>query len=122
LLLDQEPQRPGEDEVQTALRLLRRVLARYPGSQQILEKFEKEIFAYRDPEPRFSQAGLFNPCLGNTFTARLMKSSIEGGFCAYDNLQLDPILTSFRKAPEYPAVLAQAKQCQNRFLAERDHP
>src|SRR6266851_9432027 len=30
LLLDQEPQRPGEDEVQTALRLLRRVLARYP--------------------------------------------------------------------------------------------
>jgi hypothetical protein len=95
---------------------------RPPGSQQILEKFEKEIFAYRDPEPRFSQAGLFNPCLGNTFTARLMKSSIEGGFCAYDNLQLDPILTAFRKAPEYPAVLAQAKQCQNRFLAERDHP
>lgn len=30
LLLDQEPQRPGEDEVQTALRLLQRVLARYP--------------------------------------------------------------------------------------------
>jgi hypothetical protein len=30
LLLDQEPQRPGEDELQTALRLLRRVLARYP--------------------------------------------------------------------------------------------
>ena len=30
LLLDQEPQRPGEDEVQTALRLLRRVLTRYP--------------------------------------------------------------------------------------------
>jgi hypothetical protein len=30
LLLDQEPQRPGEDEVQTALRLLRRGLARYP--------------------------------------------------------------------------------------------
>jgi Transposase DDE domain len=30
LLLDQEPQRPGEDEVQTALRLLARVLTRYP--------------------------------------------------------------------------------------------
>jgi Transposase DDE domain len=30
LLLDQEPQRPGEDEVQTALRLLQRVLPRYP--------------------------------------------------------------------------------------------
>jgi len=30
LLLDQEPQRPGENEVQTALRLLERVLTRYP--------------------------------------------------------------------------------------------
>src|SRR4029077_11943360 len=30
LLLDQEPQRPGEDEVQTALRLLTRVIPAYP--------------------------------------------------------------------------------------------
>ena len=93
-----------------------------PGSQQILEQFEKEIFAYRDPEPKFTQAGNYNPCLGNKFTARLLKSSIEGGFCGYDSLQRDPILTAFRKAPEYPALLAQAQQCQNRFLAERDHP
>jgi tetratricopeptide (TPR) repeat protein len=91
-----------------------------PGSQQNLEQFQKEVFAYRDPEPRFSQAETFNHCLGNTFTARLMKSAIEGGFCGYDTLQLDPILTAFRKAPEYPPVLAQAKECQNRFLAERD--
>ena len=91
-----------------------------PGSQQILEQFEKEIFAYRDPEPKFTQAGNYNACLGNKFTARLMKSAIEGGFCGYDSLQLDPILTAFRKAPEYPAVLAQAKECQSRFLAERD--
>jgi eukaryotic-like serine/threonine-protein kinase len=91
-----------------------------PGSQQILEQFEKEIFAYRDPEPKFFQARMFNPCLGNKFTARLMKSAIEGGYCGYDGLQLDPILTAFRKAPEYPAVLAQAKECQSRFLAERD--
>ena len=92
------------------------------GSQQILEQFEKEIFDYRDPEPKFSQAAVFNSCLGNAFTARLMKSAIEGGFCAYDFLRLDPLLTSFRKAPEYPAVLTEAKECQDRFLAERDRP
>jgi eukaryotic-like serine/threonine-protein kinase len=95
---------------------------RPPGAQQILEQFQKDIFAYRDPEPRYGQAALFNPCLGNAFTARLIKSSIEGGFCAYDNLQLDPALIAFRKTPEYPALLAQAKQCQERFLAERDRP
>ena len=91
-------------------------------ARQILERFEKDIFAYRDPEPKYGQATLFNACMGNVFTARLIKAAIEGGFCAYDNLQLDPALTAFRKAPEYPALLAQAKQCQDRFLAERDRP
>jgi len=36
LLLDLEPQRPGEDEVATALRLLRRVLGAYPRAFQVV--------------------------------------------------------------------------------------
>jgi len=36
LLLDLEPQCPGEDEVTTALRLLKRVLLRYPRAFQII--------------------------------------------------------------------------------------
>ena len=36
LLLDVEPQRPGEDEVATALRLLRRVLRAYPRAFQVV--------------------------------------------------------------------------------------
>jgi tetratricopeptide (TPR) repeat protein len=95
---------------------------RPPGSEQLLQKAEKEIFAYRDPEPRYSQAISFNACLGNEFTGRLVKSAIAGGFCAYDYLQLDPVLTGFRQTSEYPPVLAQSKQCRDRFLAERDQP
>ena len=82
---------------------------------------EKDTSGFRDPEPRFSQAGTFNPCLGNDFTTRELKSAIEVGFCGYDYLQLDPALASFRKtSPQYPALLAEAKQCRDRFLAERD--
>jgi hypothetical protein len=65
---------------------------------------------------------MFNSCLGNDFTARLVKSAIGGGFCAYESLQVDAMLADFRKSPEYPAVLAQAKQCRDRFLAERGQP
>lgn len=36
LLLDHEPQRPGEDEVDTALRLLARVLAAYPRAFDVV--------------------------------------------------------------------------------------
>ena len=93
---------------------------RPPGSEQVLEQAEKEIFAYSDPEPRFSQGVVFNACLGHEFTARLVKSAIEAGYCSYDNLQLDPLLAEFRKSPEYSATLAEAKQCRDRFLAARD--
>jgi len=95
---------------------------RPPGSEQLLEEAAKMVSTFQDPEPRYSQAGLFNACLGHDFTARLVKSAIEGGFCAYDYLQIDPMMKEFRKSPEYPAVLAEAKQCQDRFLAERDRP
>jgi eukaryotic-like serine/threonine-protein kinase len=93
-----------------------------PGSEQLLQQVQKDAFVYRDPERRYVRSSLFNACLGNDFTARLVKSAIDGGFCAYDYLQLDTMMAGFRKSPEYPAVLAQAKQCRDRFLAERDRP
>jgi eukaryotic-like serine/threonine-protein kinase len=93
---------------------------RPPAAEQLFEQAQKDLLAYRDPEPKYSQAVTFNPCLGNDFTARLVKSAIEGGFCAYDYLQLDPAMAEFRKSPQYPALLAQAKQCRDRFLAERN--
>jgi len=93
-----------------------------PASQKLLDEFQKELSAYRDPEPRYTQAAMFNACLGNDFTARLVKSAIDSGFCAYDYLQLDPVMAGFRSSSEYPALLAQAKQCRDRFLAERDRP
>ena len=91
-------------------------------ADQLLSQAEKEVVTFRDPEPRYSFAVVYNHCMGNAFTARLLKSAIDGGFCAYENLQFDPLLTEFRKSPEYPPILAQAKQCQNRFLAQRDQP
>jgi serine/threonine protein kinase/tetratricopeptide (TPR) repeat protein len=91
-----------------------------PELKHLLEQVQKDILANRDPEPRYAQASVLNVCLGDDLTARLVKSAIDGGFCAYDYLQLDPMLAGFRKSPEYPAVLAQAKQCRDRFLAERN--
>lgn len=93
-----------------------------PDAKQILERTEKEIMIYKDPEPKFNQAGLFNRCMGNDFTARVTKAAIEDGYCSYDYLQMDPILAEFRKSPQYPPLLAQAKACRDRFLAERENP
>jgi TolB-like protein len=92
------------------------------GSAQLFEAVQKQLLAYHDPEPKFSQAALFNPCMGNDFTALLIKSALDGGYCGYDYLQLDPALAGFRRSGQFPALLAQARQCRDRFLAERDQP
>jgi tetratricopeptide (TPR) repeat protein len=95
---------------------------RPPGSDQLFDQLQRDLSVYRDPEPRYTQAGLLNPCLGNTFTARMVESAIDSGFCAYDYLELDPAMAAFRKSAEFPSLLAQAKQCRDHFLAERDRP
>jgi serine/threonine protein kinase len=92
------------------------------NADELLAAAEKDVLTFHDPEPRYATAVHFNVCRGNAFTARLMKSAIAGGFCAYENLQLEPLLAGFRKSPEYPEVLAQAKQCRDQFLANRDRP
>jgi len=93
---------------------------RPPEYQRLMEEMQKQIFAYHDPEPKYSNAATYNSCLGNAFTARLAQAAIEGGYCSYDYLQMDPLLAEFRKSPEYTAVLARAKQCKDRFLQERN--
>jgi serine/threonine protein kinase len=95
---------------------------RPPGSDQLFAQVEKDVVVFKDPEPRFATGVNYNACLGNAFSARLMKSAIASGFCGYENLQFDPLLAEFRKSAEFPAVLAQAKQCQNQFLAQRAQP
>jgi len=95
---------------------------RTPGADQLIDQALKDIASFKDPEPRFSQAVHYNACRGNAFTATLIKAAIADGYCGYETLQVDPLLAEFRKSAQYPAILAQAKQCTEKFVAERDHP
>jgi hypothetical protein len=89
---------------------------------QLEQQADKDVLGFKDPEPRFSYAVHYNACRGNAFSARIMKVAIASGFCGYEGLKFDPLLAQFRKSSEYPEVLAQAKQCQDQFLAQRDQP
>ena len=42
---------------------------------------------------------------------RALKATISGNYCAYEALQKDSALASLRNTPEYPQLLAAAKQC-----------
>jgi tetratricopeptide (TPR) repeat protein len=88
-------------------------------ADQIVQEAVKQTLSYHDPEPRYAQAGTLGPCISSELAARLVESAIESGYCSYDYLQMDPLMSAFRKSPEYPSVLAKAKQCRDRFLAQR---
>jgi len=51
---------------------------------------------------------------------RLLKSAVEHNYCAYNTLQSDPLLVKLRGTPEFSELPSAAKECQNRFLAQRD--
>ncbi len=89
-------------------------------------ELEKEIraatpgfLADPDAENRYWDAALVATCGKQDIAVRLLKSAIEGRYCAYTALQKDPLLASVRSSPEFGPVLSAAKACQDQFLSER---
>ena len=89
-------------------------------------ELEKEIraaapgfLADPDPENRYWDATLVAACGKPDIAARLLKSAIEGRYCAYTALQTDPLLASVRSTPDFGPLLSAAKACQDNFLSER---
>ena len=73
-----------------------------------------------DPENRYWSAALLAACAEPGPALKLLKTSIEGNYCAYIPMQTDPLMASLRGTPEFGQLLAAAKQCRDRFQAGRD--
>ena len=73
-----------------------------------------------DPENRYLAGAMMAFCGQKEAAVRLLKSSIQGRYCAYQALQKDHLLVSVRNMPEYDHLLSAAKKCQDDFLTERD--
>jgi eukaryotic-like serine/threonine-protein kinase len=64
-----------------------------------------------DPEVLYYEGSLLGYCGKNQAALLLLQSAIERNFCAYSNLQHDPLLEKLRADPGFSKVLASAKQC-----------
>jgi serine/threonine protein kinase/Tfp pilus assembly protein PilF len=91
-----------------------------------VEKLVKEeaagALANPDAENRYTAAPVFAFCGQNDIALRLLKSGVEGNYCAYTALQTDPLLAKLRGTPEFSEILSAAKKCQSDFLAQRSQP
>jgi len=84
------------------------------------KKSEAAALAGVDAEPRYFVGALLSYCGQKDAAVRLLRSAIEQNYCAYIALQSDPLLVKLRGTPEFRELLSAAKECQNRFLAQRD--
>jgi TolB-like protein/Tfp pilus assembly protein PilF len=84
------------------------------------QKVEAAALAGADPEPQFQFGTLLSYCGKREAAVRLLRNAFEHNYCAYSALQTDPLLVKLRGTPEFSELLSAAKQCQNRFFAQRD--
>ncbi len=88
--------------------------------ERAAQKAETAALAGVDSEPRYATGTLLAFCGQKDDAVRLLRNAIEHNYCAYQGLQSDPMLAKLRGTREFNELLAAAKQCQDRFLAQRD--
>lgn len=94
--------------------------AHSPQCDQAAQKIEATAFAGADIEPLYSVGALLSYCGQKDAAVRSLKKAVEKNYCAYTALQTDPLLVKLRGTPEFSELLSSGKQCQNRFLEQRD--
>src|SRR5258708_6372222 len=87
---------------------------------QAAQKIEAAALAAGDIEPLYSVGALLSYCGQKDAAVRLLNKAIAQNYCAYTALQTDPLLVKLRRTPEFSELLSSAKQCQDRFLAQRN--
>jgi eukaryotic-like serine/threonine-protein kinase len=75
-----------------------------------------------DPDPEVHYVVAFDVlfCGQKDLALKLLKSSVDGHFCAYAGLQNDSAWAKLRGTPEFGELVSEAKKCRDEFMAQRD--
>jgi TolB-like protein/Tfp pilus assembly protein PilF len=91
----------------------------YSDAQQMALVAETTTPAAPDAELLYYQGALFADCGFKPAALRMLQAAIDQNYCAYTNLQLDPMLRKVRQSPGFDKVLSSAKECQQSNLTTR---
>jgi serine/threonine protein kinase len=86
---------------------------------RIAKELAPDYLSNPDAENRYTVGSVFAFCGQDGLALRLLKSGVEGNYCAYTALQTDPLLARLRTTPEFSQILSAAKKCQSDFLEQR---
>jgi tetratricopeptide (TPR) repeat protein len=88
----------------------------YSYAQDLAKAAESAPPAAPDAELLYYQGAIFADCGLKPAALHMLQGAIEQNYCAYSNLQHDPMLRKIRLSPEFAGLLAAARECQDRVL------
>lgn len=88
----------------------------YSDAQELARVAETTTPAAPDAELLYYQGALFADCGLRGASLRMLQAAVDQNYCAYTNLQLDPLLRKIRQTNDFEKVLAAAKECQQENL------
>jgi TolB-like protein len=77
------------------------------------------IMADFDPFPKYLLSAWDSLCSQPALSVGALRRAIEQNYCAYPQMETDPLLESLRKMPEFVDLRAAGIACQKRFLEHR---
>jgi TolB-like protein len=72
----------------------------------------------QDAEELYMLAGVASFCDLPDAAIRIARRMVTENYCAVDGLSRDPLFDRVRARAEFPAILKQAEECRDRFVAE----
>lgn len=68
-----------------------------------------------DPESYYAVAPILAYCGRPQHTLRFLERAVDGNFCSFPALDLDPMWTELRAEPEFQRIRSKARACNDRF-------
>jgi len=83
------------------------------------QQVRSTLMAVHDPFPKYLLAAWDSFCGQPEFAFRELRRAIEQNYCAYPEMETDPLLAKVRTMPEFAEIRSLGIACQQRFLEHR---
>jgi len=99
--------------------LMEAVLGLRPASEldRMAQEDSTTLAAGDDPEPVYYQGATLAYAGKKDAAVHMIRMAIEQNYCAYSDLENDPLLDKLRATPEFAGLLKAARFCQEPLLA-----
>jgi TolB-like protein/predicted Ser/Thr protein kinase len=101
--------------------LLEPCLQHRPPTQEDVaaQRVRSELMAHDDPFPKYLLAAWDSYCGQPVFVFRELRLAISQNYCAYPQMETDPLLAKVRGMAEFAEIRSSGIACQQRFLEHR---